>query len=83
MPDETFIQLTEEQKQQMKQATGQEHDQIKVETVGVRLTPTVLAKKAAPKRVLAKKVVAKRVAPKRVMAKKAAPKRVAMKKAAL
>jgi hypothetical protein len=95
MADETIIKLTDEQKKQMKEATGQEHDEFKVETVGSKLSPRVapkisarkMAKQAAPKRVFAKKAAAKRVlakkaAAKRVMAKKAAAKRVMAKKAA-
>jgi len=79
MADETIIRLTDEQKKQMKAATGQEHEEFKVETLGSKLTPRV-----APRRVqrLAAKAVAKRTAPKRTMAKKAAPKRTMAKKAA-
>ena len=79
MADETIIRLTDEQKQQLKEATGQEHDEFKVETVGSQLSPRV-----TPKRILAKKhspkVMAKKAAPK-VMAKKAAPKVMAKKAA--
>jgi hypothetical protein len=95
MADETIIRLTDEQKKQMKQATGQEHDEFKVETVGTKLSPRVapkirsrvMAKKAAPKKVMAKKAapkktMAKKAAPKRTMAKKAAPKRTMAKKVA-
>ncbi len=95
MADETIIRLTDEQKKQMKEATGQEHEEFKVETVGSKLSPRVapkisarrLAKKAAPRRVMAKKaapkrVLAKKAVAKRVLAKKAAPKRTLAKKAA-
>ena len=95
MADETIIKLTDEQKRQMKEATGQEHNEFKVETVGTKLSPRVapkirsrvMAKKAAPKKVLAKKaapkkVLAKKAAPKKVLAKKAAPKKVLAKRTA-
>jgi hypothetical protein len=87
MADETIIRLTDEQKRQMKEATGQDHEEFKVETVGTKLTPRVapkrgkrLAAKAAAKRGLGPKVAAKRsmgpkVAAKRSMGPKVAAKR--------
>jgi len=87
MADETIIKLTDEQKRQMKEATGQEHDEFKVETVGTKLTPRVapkrgkiLAAKVAAKRGMGPKVAAKRgmgpkVAAKRGMGPKVAAKR--------
>lgn len=85
MADETIIKLTDEQKKQMKQATGQEHDEFKVETVGTKLSPRVAPKISArrmAKKAVAKRVMAKKAAPKKVLAKKAAPKRTLAKKAA-
>ncbi len=94
MADETIIKLTDEQKKQMKAATGQEHNEFKVETVGAKLSPRVapkihsrvMAKKAVAKKVMAKKAVAKKVmakkaVAKKVMAKKAVAKKVMAKKA--
>src|SRR5262245_9860375 len=46
MADETIIRLTDEQKKQMKEATGQEHEEFKVETVGTKLAPRVAPRKA-------------------------------------
>jgi hypothetical protein len=95
MADQTIIKLTDEQKRQMKAATGQEHDEFKVETVGSKLTPRVapkrgkrLAAKAAAKKGLGAKVAAKRsmgpkVAAKRgPMASRVAPKAGASKRIA-
>jgi hypothetical protein len=83
----TIIELTEEQKEQMRQATGQEHREIKVETVGAQLSPRLntktVAKRFSPKlsmKKAAKRVAAKKAA-KRLVAKKAA-KRLVAKKAA-
>jgi len=58
MPDDkgTIIELTEEQKEQMRQAFGQDHVEIKVETIGSALSPRVLAKKVGLKKVGLKKV---------------------------
>lgn len=85
MADETIIKLTDEQKRQMKEATGQEHNEFKVETVGTKLSPRVAPKiqaRVMAKKAVAKKVMAKKAAPKQVMAKKAAPKKVLAKRAA-
>lgn len=82
----TIIELTEEQKEQMRRATGTEHEAIKVENVG-RLAPRItpgrsrLTMKASLKgksltKAVAPKRLAKGVAPKR-LAKSVAPKRLA------
>lgn len=79
MADETIIKLTDEQKRQMKEATGQEHEELKVETVGTKLAPRVAprrvqrlaAKKTFKGSKMAAKVAAKK--PPRLAA-KAAPK---------
>jgi hypothetical protein len=60
MPDEkgTIIELTEEQKEQMRQATGQEHEGIRVETIGSELAPRLAPRKSL-KRLEAKKSLKK------------------------
>jgi alpha-D-ribose 1-methylphosphonate 5-triphosphate synthase subunit PhnL len=87
MPEDnkgTIIELTEEQKEQMRQATGQDHLEIRVETVGFAQLAPRLAAKVVAKRLSSKKA-AKRLsskkAAKRLSSKKAA-KRLSSKKAA-
>jgi len=70
----TVIELTEEQKKQMRDATGAEHQAIRVE-VGTRIAPAEMGKALAKK---APKKAPKR-APKR--APKKAPKKSAKKEA--
>jgi hypothetical protein len=83
MADETIIRLTDEQKRQMKEATGQDHEEFKVETVGTHLTPRVAPKRGkivAAKRSMGPKVAAKRSMGPKVAAKRSMGPKVAAKK---
>jgi hypothetical protein len=71
MPDEkgTIIELTEEQKEQMRQATGQEHEGIRVETIGSELAPRLAPKKSLKKTLSAKKSLKKTLSAKKSLKK--------------
>jgi hypothetical protein len=66
MPDEkgTIIELTEEQKEQMRQATGQEH-----EGIGSELAPRLAPKKSLKKTLSAKKSLKKTLSAKKSLKK--------------